>query len=357
MASSRIGLLCLLLLGTMIGQNPPSAPTPQLKPRPAESAMSGSSNVPSDTPVITVQGLCERPAGSSATPSDCKTVITRADFEKVVNAIQPNMPKASLKQFATRYVMALMVAEKAHEQGLDQSPEFQERMSLSRLQVLDVLASEQMQRDAAKISDSDIEDYYHQHQADFKTISYDKLFVPRQKQSDTAAQPGDPDLEKKRQASETEMKQAADKLRVRAAAGEDFNKLQQDAYDFAGLKAKLPNTHFNNIAKASLPPTETAIFEMKKGEVSQVLGSPQGFMIYKVDEVEDQPLANVRGDIARRLQGEKLKAFSDQLQKSASESTTFDDSYFSTPAPPTLRNPGEVPSSPNPSSTPAPGKK
>jgi hypothetical protein len=355
LAISRIGLLCLLLVGTMFGQTTPSAP--QLKPRPAESAMAGASNLASDTPVITVQGLCERPAGSSATPSDCKTVITRADFEKVVTAIQPNMPKASLKQFATRYVMALMVAEKAHEQGLDQSPEFQERMNLSRLQVLDVLASERMQRDAAKVSDSDVEDYYRQHEADFKTITYDKLYLPRQKESETAAQAGAPELEKKRQASETEMKEEADKLRARAAAGEDFSKLQQDGYDFAGVKAKAPNTHFNSIAKASLPPTEATILELKKGEVSQVQGSPQGFLIYKVDDIEQQPMANVRAEITRRLQTDKLKAFSDQLQKSASENTTFDDAYFATPGPPSLRNPGELPSPPSPSPTPAPGKK
>lgn len=355
LANTRIGFVCLLLLGGMMGQTAP--PTPQLKPRPAERGTSGSSNVPPDTPVITIQGLCEKPVGSSATPSDCKTVITRAEFEKVVNAIQPNMPKNSLKKFAGNYVMALMVAEKAHEQGLEQSPEFQELVYLSRLQILDRLATEQMQRDAAKVSDSEIEDFYRQHQSDFKTITYDKLYVPKQKQLDTTAQPGDPDLEKKRQASEAEMKEEADKLRARAAAGEDFNKLQQDAYEFAGLKSKAPSTHVDNLAKASVPTTEAPVFELKKGEVSQVLSNAQGFMIYKVDDLQDQQLAAVRGEIARRLQGEKLKAVSDQLQKSASDSTTYDDAYFSTPAPPTLLNPGEVPSSPNPPSTPAPGKK
>jgi hypothetical protein len=353
LSSSRIAFLCLWLVASMMGQS--KAPMPQLKPRPAESATAGASNLPPDTPVITIQGLCEKPAGSSATPSDCKTVITRAEFEKVLNVAAPNLPKNQLKQFAGRYVVALVVAEKAHEQGLDQSPEFQELMTLQRLQVLDRLASDQMQREAAKVTDNEIEEFYRQHQADFKTVSYDKLYVPKEKQFE--GPPADPDLQKKRQASESDMKEEADKLRARAAAGEDFTKLQQDAYDFAGFKAKASNTHVNGISKTAVPSTEAAIFDLKKGEVSQVLSTGQGFMIYKVDDVQDRPLADVRSEIARRLQGEKMKAVSEQLQKSASESTTFDEAYFATPAPPTLLNPGEVPSAPNPSSNAAPGKK
>ena len=87
----------------------------------------------------------------------------------------------------------------------------------------------------------------------------------------------------------------------------------------------------------------------------------QGFTIFKVDDIQERQLADVRGEVAQKLQQEKMKAFSEQLQNSVSEGTTFDATYFAapapSPAPPTLRNPGEVPSAPHPSSPPAPGKK
>ncbi|MBV9342310.1 MAG: hypothetical protein JO159_15670, partial [Acidobacteria bacterium] len=157
MTISRSACVFLLLLGCATGQT-----EPQLKPRPstseAQAAGPGASAVASDSPVITVQGLCEKPAASSATPSDCKTVITRAQFEKVLGVIQPNMPKAAQKQFAARYVAALMLAEKAHEEGLDQGPTFDEQMYISRLQVLARLAGEEMQKEAGKVSESEIED-------------------------------------------------------------------------------------------------------------------------------------------------------------------------------------------------------
>ena len=93
---------------------------------------------------------------------------------------------------------------------------------------------------------------------------------------------------------------------------------------------------------------------MKTGDVSQVFRGSTGFTIYKIDALEDVPVANVRDEISRKMTSERQKAMMDSLQKS----TKLDDAYFNaTPATPmaapTLRNPGEaVPAAP-----PAPGKK
>jgi PPIC-type PPIASE domain len=353
--SVLIGVLCLLLVGAAIGQT--TKPAPTLKPRPADpNELVVGSNVAPDKPVITVQGLCERPPNSNATPADCNTVITRADFEKVVNAVQPNMPPAARKQFATRYVTVLLLAEKAHELGLDKSPEFDEQLSLARLQLLSRDAGEKMQRDAANVPESSISDYYQQHAADYKTISFDRIFVPKQKQIETsAAQANDLDAQKKREASEAEMKDEADKLRVRATAGEDPAKLQQEANDFAGSKAKVTTVKVENMRKASIPASDASIFELKTGEVSQVFSDASGYRIYKIEEIKDLPLASVHDEIARALQGQNMKSSFDSLQNSAK--TTFDDSYFATAAPPSLRNPGEPPAAKGTTTPPAPGKK
>ena len=346
-------LVCLLLIGVALGQT--TAPPPlKTRPKPpaTESSASTEDSVPADAPVITIQGLCERPGGGSATPSDCKTVVTRAEFEKIVNAVQPNMPQAAKKQFASRYVTVLMLAEKAHEMGLDHGPAFDEELYLSRLQILSKLAAEQLQKEATKVSDTEVADYYKEHAADFKTISFDKLYVPKQKALETSAlKPNDPELQKKREASETEMKAEADKLRAAAAAGQDFTKLQQEAYDFAGLKQKAQSTRMENQRKSGIPAADASIFELKPGEVSQVFTDPAGFMIYKIVEAKDLPVASVHDEIARTLQAQKMKNSFEALQNSAKPD--YAEAYFATPAPPTLRNPGETPAQ----NTPPPGKK
>ena len=346
------GVVCLLLVVTAAGQT--TKPAPTLKPRPSESnELIPGSNVAPDAPVITIQGLCERPANSNATPVDCSTVITRADFEKLVNAVQPNMPATNRKPFATRYVTVLLLAEKAHEMGLDKTPEFDEQMYISRVQLLARQAGEKMQRDAANVPDSEISDYYQQHASDYKTISFERIFIPKQKQVETPGQPNDLDAQKKREASEAEMKDEADKLRARAAAGEDPTKLQQEANDFAGTKTKVTNVRVDNMRKASIPPTDAGIFDVKAGEVSPVFSDPTGYRIYKVTEVKDLPLATVHDEIARAVQGQNMKNAFDSLQNSAK--TTFDNAYFSTPTAPSLKAPGERP--PAQGTNPPPGKK
>jgi hypothetical protein len=346
----------VLLAGAALAQSKSSGPS--LKPRPASSApaqastaaSSDPSSVAPDAAVITIDGLCEKPGGSSATPADCKTVITRAEFEKVLNAVQPNMPAAAKKQFANRYAAALYLAEKAHELGLDKGPVFDEKMYLARLQILASLGGEHVHEEAAKVTDGEIETYYHDHIADYKTISYDRILVPKQKQVDPSAQkPNDPDLQKKREASEAEMNAEADKLRARAAAGEDFAKLQQEAYDFAGYtQIKASNPHVDKAKKTGIPPADASIFELKVGDVSQVFNDPSGFVIYKVAAIEDSPLAGARDEISRKLASEREQGEIESLQKS----TKLEDAYFATPAPPTLRNPGEA----APAAAPAPGK-
>ena len=348
-------LVCLLLAAAGLGQS--SSTVPPLKQRTSpttELPVPEAPSVAADDPVITIQGLCEKPGGGSATPADCKTVVTRADFEKLV---PPNTPRK--KEAADNYVRALVLAEKAHESGADHTPEFEKQMYMIRLQLLARAGYQDLQKQVATVSDDEVADYYKQHIADYKAISFDKLYVPKQKFVETSAlKPNDPDAEKKRQAAEAEMKDQAEKLRARAAAGEDFKKLQQEAYDFAGLKQTAQSTRMENQRKNQVLAADSAIFELKAGDVSQVFNDPAGFMVYKIIEFKDTPVANVHDEIARTLQAEKLKAALDGLQTSVK--TTLDERYFAAApaaAPPTLRKPGEAPPQSPAATTPPPGKK
>jgi hypothetical protein len=336
------------MVGAAQAQATPS--TPALKPRPAApappaAAAETSSTVPPNTPVITVRGYCDKPAGGNATPSDCKTVVTRAEFEKM---LPPNTPPANRRRLVDSYLQLLALAEKGHELGLDQGSDFDQQMHMVRLNVLARMALQQMQKEAGNVPESEIEAYYHQHAADYKAASFDRIYVPKQKQSDVAGlKPSDPDAQKKREASEAEMKKEAEKLRERAAAGEDFGKLQQEAYDFAGQKMTAANTKSDDVRKPGLP---AAVADLKPGEVSAVVNEPAGFMVYKLEEFKDLPLASVHDEIARALQNDRLQKERESLENAAKASTTLDETYFATPAPPTLRNPGEgsTPPAPNP---------
>ena len=356
-------LACLVLAGVVLAQSNSSGPSLTARPAspaPAVAAAGQTSIVAPDAAVITVQGLCDKPVASSAATTDCKTVITRAEFEKAMNAIQPNMPDAGKRQLAVGYVTALFFAQKAHEAGLDRGPEFDEKLYLTRLQLLATLGRGQVHKDAANVTDAEVAAYYHDHISDYKTISYERLYIPKQKKTDPSTQnANDPDLQNKREASQAEMKAEADKLRARAAAGEDFSKLQQEAYDFGGYtQIKASNPHVDKVRKAGVPPADASVFELKVGEVSQVFGDPGGFVIYKIEAIEEVPVASVHDEISRTLASGREKGAVESLQSS----TKLDDAYFvplaavPAAAPPTLRSPGDAAPTP-PSPTSAPGKK
>lgn len=339
-----------MLTACALAQATPSAPT--LKPRPSGPAAAEPTpqqeTVPPDAPVITVRGYCEKPAGGSATPADCKTVVTRAEFEKM---LPPNTPPANRKQMADGYLQLLAFAEKGHELGLDQGPDFDRQMHMIRMRFLAQMAFQQLQKQVGNIPESDIDAYYREHTADYKASSFDRIYVPKQKQSDLASlKPNDPDAQNKRQAAEAEMKKEADKLRERAAAGEDFNKLQQEAYDFAQQKTTATTTHTENVRKAGLPPPVAAL---KPGEVSAVVPEPAGFMIYKLDQLTDLPLTSVHDEIVRTLQTERIQKERESIENAAKASTTFDETYFATPARPSLKTPAQGSTTPAPN----PGKK
>ena len=81
-----------------------------------------------------------------------------------------------------------------------------------------------------------------------------------------------------------------------------------------------------------------------------MLNNPQAYMIYKVEAKQDQPLEEVKSEIIRLLQQQKVQQARQDLLKTAAEKTKLDEAYFSVPAAPSLRGPGE-PVAPSPSST------
>jgi hypothetical protein len=341
--TSQHALVCALLLASTVALAQTITP-PAMKSRTDPNELMPNTAVAPDAPVITIKGLCERPANSTATPSDCSTVITRAEFEKILSALQqPNMTPPQKRALAVRYVRALMFAEKAHELGLDQGPEFDEQMYLARLQLLDREAGMKMQKDASNVSESEIADYYQQHTADYKAISFERIFVPKQKQVEASEEKPalGADVEKQREASEADMKNEADKLRARAAGGEDFTKLQQEAYDLAGNKMKATNVKVDKLRKNNIPPSDASIFGLKKDEVSEVFSDQNGYRIYKVVEITDLALPSVHDEIANTLKNEKAKDEVEALEKSTT--TTYEDRYFTTSAAPSLKTPGASP--------------
>jgi hypothetical protein len=345
-------LVCVFLGSTVWAQ--PTAPAPAVAQNPAAAATADAkpaeaSSVSPDTAVITIDGLCD-PADKNS-PSGCKTVITRAQFEAILNVIGSNMPAPARRQLATRYAGALVMAEKAHEMGLDQGPKYEELMKLQKLQVSANLVTQAVQQKASEVSDKDVEDYYNKNLDAYQEATFERLFVPRNKQLDTPKEKlTDAANQKRQDDAAAAMKKEADTLRARAAAGEDFSKLQAEAYTVAGLKSTPPTQKMNKARRNSLPPAQASVFDLKAGEVSPVITDMSGYFVYKVADKNTLPLSQVHDEIFASLKSQKVQDAMQALQKSGT--AQLNDEYFGAQA-----AAGPQGNMPPPTLTPRPGPK
>lgn len=330
------GLVCLLLGGLAWGQATqpaatPAAPQSSAAPmsEPAETKQPDPSKVPADAPVITIAGMCKNaPADKASSDPNCKTVITKSEFEALVDAVAPNLPAPSRRQLATRYATGLVMANEAEKMGLDKGPHYEEMLKISRMQVLAGELQKSLQEKASNVPDADIQKYYDDNKAAYEEADLKRIFIPKNKQLEPSKVKLTEEQEKKRQEdAEAAMKAEADKLHTRAVGEEDWAKLQEEAFQAAGFKAKAPSTDMGKVRRSGLPPAQAPqVFDLATGKVSPVIADTSGYFIYKMGAKDTEPLDKVKEEIHNTLRAQRMQDSMQAVQQSGTP--TLNDEYF-----------------------------
>ncbi|HLV85890.1 MAG TPA: peptidyl-prolyl cis-trans isomerase [Candidatus Sulfotelmatobacter sp.] len=328
----RVAWVCLVIGTLAWGQSTKSiqatrAQNAALSDDGAQPKPTGAPNVAPDAAVITINGLCDDPSKDKGTTSSCKVVFTRAQFEAFADLIQPNMPLERRRQLAGSYADMLILAAKAREMGLDQGARFDELLMLKRLSLLGELLKQTLQEKAAKVSDKDISDYYQQNISAYEEAQLQRVYIPLAQQLEppkeklTAAE-----TEKRLEDSKAAMRKEAEELDVRAFAGEDFAKLQEEAYQFAKIKTALPPSRVETYHRRDLSPAQVIAMNLKTGEISPVINDANGYFIYKAGEKHVEPLDKVRTQISSALRAQRFQEYLKAAQESATP--VLNDDYF-----------------------------
>jgi hypothetical protein len=227
--------LAVLALGSIaLGQaaprplpsTPARLPNDAIASRPSRSAPGATSTVAPHDPVITIRGLCDtttvskaaKPVSSKAAP-DCKTIVTRAQFEALANALQPAMPPAMKKKLAELYPTMLVMSHTAQKRGYDNGPEFKKLMEFSRIQVLSAQLNRAVQKEAENVPPADIDKYYKENSATFEQISLQRIFVPKGRGPQPANDKSGGAATEPVKSDEDAAKNEAEFLQTRAARG------------------------------------------------------------------------------------------------------------------------------------------
>ncbi len=309
----------------------PAAPSAATKESPGE--------VPPDAPVITLKGLCETKAGAPK-PANCQTVMTRAEFERMVSALtgQPSaqLPPQMRQQAANRIAQVMIISHEAEKEGIQNKPATQEVLRFARMNALATELVRSMQEKYAHPPAEEVQKYYDEHKADYEEAKMKRIFIPKPRPADN------------KPVDEAAFKATAEKIHQEAIAGTDFDKLEKEAFEAAGIKTPPPPTDLGSVRKANSPEAHKQVFDLKPGEVSQLIPDPSGFYIYKMESKDVIPLDKAKSEIEKTLSQQKLEKAGQDITNSAQ--TVLNPAYF---GPSAAEGPGAAAASPRPTPRPA----
>jgi hypothetical protein len=267
--------------------------------------------------IITIHGRCESATQSGTDGKSCTTIVTREEFEKLVNSM--NVTNKALSQetkrnLAETYADYLALERPAVEAKLDQTPQFAEVMRWWRLRTLADLYRGKLQAEFAHPSPEEIHAYYTERLSSYERIQVERVLIPR----GTAKSDDDKAADEKA----LEIAQAA---RERIAKGESPALVQKDIYTQLKFDAA-PVTNLGSLGRSSFPKDEVdELFVLKPGEVSKV-EKEASYVIYKVKAKETLSEESQKEEISREIAQRK---FSDAM-RAVNESTTpeFNDAYL-----------------------------
>lgn len=303
----RKSWLVCVLLGTLAwGQARPAAPAqaPEAENKTEKPAAAPAAEVAMTADVITIKGVsCPdygklaaastaaagktgtatgKTAAAAKKSAECE--ITRARFEKLTKALQPGAVPLNAQQkrtLANQLPSVIAMSEAAKKKGLDKTPGYVETLKFVKMRILAQRMQDEVREEADKVPQADIEKYYKGNPEAFEQFSLDRLFIPKNKQPSAEereeAKEESKEAEKlteeqqkakdaaekaKQEKGEQEMTALADSLRARAAEGEDFVKLQKEAFEAAGTKVENPTVNLPKVRRTGLPPAHAAVFEL-----------------------------------------------------------------------------------------------
>jgi peptidyl-prolyl cis-trans isomerase C len=241
-------------------------------------------------------------------------VITTAEFEQLLHKRAGNRPvdKQTKEGLLNNLVQTIALGDAARKKGLDKRKDIQEMLELAQD---NILANELVKEEViskVKIDEAQARKYYEKNPARFKSPEQARV---RQIMINGNATLPEADRKKAREKAEA--------ILTKIKGGGDFAKLAEEFSEDQATKAKGGDMGF--LSKSPQPhPFEKAAFALKPGEVSDVVETPFGYVLIKMEEKkkeEIQPFESVKDRVMNmaleEAKKEKTKEFVDQVMKEA----------------------------------------
>ena len=220
------------------------------------------------------------------------------------------------EQFRRQYGEFKIVADLARKEGLEEDATVKLEILLGSSQILQIAYLNDVGQNAGTlISGKEVEQYYNEHIADFEEVRVRHILIT------TEALSKEEEADRKRKGkpialTAAQARRKAQAILVRARRGENFARLARLYSDDPGSKNNGGQYDFPR--GQMVPEFENAAFALKPGQISDLVKTPFGFHIIKLEARHPGPLPSdpkMRQQIVDKLKEYKINDRIDELAR------------------------------------------
>ena len=263
--------------------------------------------------------------------------MTAADVEKLIQALPPNYRtfySGQGKRFLAAYIVRMKVlSAEASKNKLDQQPEVVRAIETARESILADAARKHIE-EGVTVTDKELRELYDKDKTKSEDVRIAHILIRTDNaplKSGDPAQPGLP---------ESEARKKVEDIRKQILAGADFAKMAKQYSEDASTAASGGDMGVIQRDKV-VPPIVNAASALDPDQVSDIIPTPSGFEIIKVEDKRAKPFEELQPTLELQIRQSKANTIIQHLMQ---ESGAFiDQEFFSgpsanqttTPAPPT----------------------
>lgn len=240
---------------------------------------------------------------------DDGVAFTMGEFRRVYGALPPDMQQMALRNRAEwlhEYSLMRKLTRMAEESKLDQTSPYKEALTYSRLAVLSQAQMMEM-NNSSTVQPAEIVKDYDTQKEKYKQARVKAIYISF----------GGSAGKGKKAVTEEEAAAKAAKLTAAARGGGDFGKLVKENSEDETSKAKDGDFGTFRVSDNIPDAIRAAVFALKQGEVSDPVRQPNGFYVFRSEEVTYRPLSQVRDEIFMALKTQHFHEAMDRINSEA----------------------------------------
>ena len=252
--------------------------------------------------------------------------ITERDFEGLIRAMPPDYRKfysGPGKHLLPQYIIRMKVlSAQAVKEGLANNPDVARAIEIARESVL-VDAEQKHIQQGITVNDQELRDRYEKNKESFEEVRVSHILIRTENatfRSDDASHPGLPDAEARKKLED---------IRKQILAGADFGEMAKKYSEDAATSASGGDMGVIRPDRV-VPPIIEAAHSLSPGQVSDLITTPYGVEIIKVEQKRSISFEEAKPSLEAQVRQSKASAVIQQIE--GEYHVVIDKEFFGEPA-------------------------